>query len=107
MAKPNKPRGVASRKKMFFFMAAAVAFYKKDDAVKQRHMNALISLEDSNIVEADLHEIQRSLQVRLHAENGVEPKDVEDIVVLNISMLAHTTPDKFHVPTQPTEVPIQ
>jgi hypothetical protein len=78
------------------FMAAVVAFYERDKSVKERHMNVLLETPSANLTKDHLGQIQRSALTRLHAENNVDPKTVQDVVILNVCLLGVMPAHVFH-----------
>ncbi len=85
-----------SKKKKYFFLACIQISYEKEEKLRQRTINLVLSQEDTSIVEADLQSLQKAAQQRIHQENNVEPSAVKDVVVLNIVLLAHSSESKFH-----------
>ena len=84
------------RKKAFFFMVTAEAIYTREEGIRKRTVNVMLQLDTTNITQSALFEAQKAVRIRLHAENGVEPGDIKDIIMLNIFPLAHTTEKEFH-----------
>lgn len=85
-----------SKKKHYFFMASCLVIYIKDDAQKQRHINILMQSTSLNIAKADLNSLNQNAIGRIVQESDVAPKDVKDVVFLNIACLGHMTEDEFH-----------
>jgi hypothetical protein len=79
-----------------FYVAALMVHYRKEDAVKVRHMNVLLECAQPQLLKADLATIHESALQRLNQESGINPTDVVDTVILNVSLLAITTPEIFH-----------
>ena len=92
-----------------FHLVTALAMYKRDDAVKQRHVNILLETASPNIMRADLEQINQGVLSRISTENNVQPEDLQDIVILNISRLAVSEPSEFYGNTQKvtSEEPVQ
>ena len=88
----------ASSQKSFFFLVAMLVYYNRDDnsGPKQRHLNTLVESHSPNISKAVLGDMQRLAMKRIHAEHAVEPDQILDIVIINISHLAHMSSDEFH-----------
>jgi hypothetical protein len=78
------------------FMATALAIYDRDGANKQRHVNVLIETANPNLTKADLGQITSAVLARVKAENDVLPKDIKDVVILNIVLLGVMPADVFH-----------
>jgi hypothetical protein len=95
MSKKSKPSSVSKRKPVYF-MAAVLAVYERDETTKQRHINVLLEADTLNLTKAHLAQVQKSSMARLHAENNVEPSNVKDVIILNISFLGQMTEQQFH-----------
>ena len=89
------------------FIAATIAFYERDGGIQQRHMNVLLETPTAQVTKEHLSEIQRGSLASLHAENGVEPKDVQDVVIVGGPTLLGVMPQHvFHgteAPAEPAE----
>lgn len=81
---------------MCFFLAAVVVFYRKEDRDMRRHMNVLLEVDSPHLTKSDLGEVHHSSLVRIKAENDVNPDQVQDIVILNLSPLGMMPSAVFH-----------
>lgn len=82
--------------KSFFHLVAALVIYKKDDSQKQRHMNIMLETQVPHVLGTDLNQVNLGAVQRITAENDVDSDDVLDIVILNVSLLAHTDRNSFY-----------
>lgn len=81
---------------LHFHMAAALAIYESDGQMKQRHVNVMMETVSANISRHDLDQINQGVIARIVAENGIDPKNMKDIVILTISRLAVCTRQEFY-----------
>lgn len=80
----------------YFFIVAVLAIYEKEGAPKQRHLNVILELPIPVITKKDLGTIQKQAMARLHAENGVTPDLMRDVVVLSINPLGSMPVEMFN-----------
>lgn len=79
-----------------FHLVSVLAYYKREEALKERHLNVLLETPyPPNLTKDSLSQIQRQAIARLAAENSVEVTDIQDIVILNISVLGVMDPATF------------
>jgi len=79
-----------------FHLVSVLAYYKREEVLKERHLNVLLETPyPPNLTKDSLSQIQHQAIARLGAENGVEVPDIQDIVILNISVLGVMDPATF------------
>lgn len=81
---------------MYFHLISALVMYERDGLPKQRHLNVLAETDVPELNKADLGAIQRTVMQRINLENNVSPEMIQDVVMLNISMLGRMTSEEFH-----------
>lgn len=81
--------------KFFYYMACMLMFYTKDEKQCQRHINVLIEAEGIDLTQKHLAQMQRTALARIKTENNVDPEQVQDAVILNMSPLGHLSAEEF------------
>lgn len=67
----------------------------ENDAPEVRHINVVIETKDGTINRKHIEHIQRSAVDRMCAEHGIQPNDVKDLTIMNISTLGQMTKEDF------------
>lgn len=80
----------------FFFMGAVKVIYLREDKVKEKTVNVLIELADSNIIKSTLNDLNQAAANRVINEGQLPSDAVKDIVTLGIWPLACCTRQHFH-----------
>ncbi len=109
-----KPTGIATKiladnqpSPSYFHLVAAIAIYQtgKDEGPKQRHVNVMLETSSPNIMRSDLDQVNQGVMTRLNVENNVQPEEMRDIVLLNISRLAIASSKDFYYGQNLEETP--
>lgn len=82
-----------------FFLLAALAVYRADDKAgtpRQRYVNVLLEHNSMHLSKRELDEAQRGVMRRVHAENGVAPDRIMDIVIISTNILGMMKPSIFY-----------
>jgi hypothetical protein len=59
-------------------------------------MNVLVAFNKKTLTQEYLQQAHNGAIARLVEENGVDPNDIQDIVISNLSYLGLMTPEEFH-----------
>tara|TARA_R110000850_G_scaffold233967_1_gene358804 strand:- start:9213 stop:9536 length:324 start_codon:yes stop_codon:yes gene_type:complete len=86
-----------TEKPVCFYLATLMVHYKDQEGqLKVRYMNSLLESPKPQLLKSDIGVMHQSALARLAEESGIDPSSVVDTVVMNLSMLAITTPEIFH-----------
>ena len=80
---------------MNHFLVTALAIYEREGVQKQRHLNIHASNEHAFLNRASLSAINIAVVDRLVRENAIDPNQIKDVVLLNISYLGSMTDEEF------------
>lgn len=92
---------------MNHFLVTALAIYERDGVQKQRHLNIHAANENAFLNRASLSAINVAIVDRLTRENAVDPSQIKDVVILNISYLGVMTDEEFSTAPAPTEETVE
>lgn len=77
------------------FLVAALAIYDREGVQKSRHLNIHAADENSHLNRQSLSAINVAVVDRLNRESNIDPSQIKDVVILNISFLGVMTDEEF------------
>lgn len=92
----------------YYMVTALVTYVRRSDEVeipKQKHMNAVLGMEDKKITSMVVNNAKQNILQRMIIEGDVQPDAIKDIVFLGWSYLGFMTDQEFH--DIPEEKPIK
>ena len=95
----SRPKQSDGPPEMFYFIVCGTVYYARKDEItriRERTVNTLLELSTPAIDKEALSRVQQSLVLRVAKENGLEPEEIKDTTILNISMLGRMTEEAFH-----------
>ena len=95
-----------ARKREHYHMAAVQVIYKRDEVLKKREMNFVLTSEDRNLTMDILNQGRKAAGMRLAEELQLENPELVDLVYLSVFYLGHMNDREFlgQIPT-PTAGP--
>jgi len=84
-----------ARKREHYHMAAALVIYKRDDVLKKREMNFVLTSEDRNLNMSIMNQGRQAASMRLSEELQLENPEVVDFVYLSVFYLGHMNEREF------------
>lgn len=89
------PKKTLTRKE-HFYLAAATVYYERDGFMKERTLNAALSLPSKTVTNYGLQNVQKAVILRVCEENKVDREQIKDVVLLNLNYLGHMTLKEFN-----------
>lgn len=95
--KPNAVEAipVAQATPLYHALVTLLVFFKKDEAVNQRHFNATLATAGTTIRRVDIDALIQNIIKRAADTMKIQADDVVDVIILNISPIGHMTQNEF------------
>lgn len=91
-----------ARKREHYHMAAALVIYKRDDVLKKREMNFVLTSEDRNLNMSIMNQGRQAASMRLAEDLQLENPEIVDFVYLSVFYLGHMNEREFLGQSVPT-----